>query len=46
MGRFDKVAYCGLFCPNCGVRCRLPKQAPSLLETMKGGDWDNFDLVK
>jgi hypothetical protein len=42
MGSIGEVSYCGLYCPNCGVCCRLPKQASALLETMKTGDWDDF----
>jgi hypothetical protein len=42
MERISEVTYCGIYCPNCGVRSRLPKQAGALLATMKAGEWDDF----
>ncbi len=42
MERLNEVTYCGVYCPNCGVRCRLPERASVLLETMKAGDWEDF----
>ena len=40
--RINEVGYCGIYCPNCGVRCRLPKEASALRATMKAGDWEDF----
>jgi hypothetical protein len=42
MEHIGEVTYCGIYCPNCGVNCRLPKQASTLLNTMKAGDWGDF----
>ena len=42
MERIGEVTYCGIYCPNCGIRCRLPQQASVLLDTMKAGDWEDF----
>ena len=42
MERLSEVTYCGIYCPNCGTRCRLPQKASALLETMKAGDWEDF----
>ena len=40
--QINEVAYCGIYCPNCGMRNRLPERAAALLETMKVGQWEEF----
>jgi len=42
MKRLSEVGYCGVYCPNCGARCRLPEKASALLATMKAGDWEDW----
>ena len=38
----NEVTYCGIYCSNCGTRCRLPERAAALMETMKAGEWEDF----
>ena len=42
MDAISEVTYCGLYCPNCGVRCHLPQRAAALIEEMKIGEWEEW----
>ena len=42
MEQLSEVTYCGIYCPNCGTRCRMPQKALALMETMKAGEWDDW----
>jgi len=42
MERLSEVGYCGVYCPNCGARCRLPQRAAALITTMKAGEYDDW----
>jgi hypothetical protein len=42
MNATHEVSYCGLYCPNCGVRCHLPQYASTLIEEMKVGEFDEW----
>jgi hypothetical protein len=38
----SEVAYCGLYCPNCGARCHLPQRASALIEELLVGEYDKW----
>jgi hypothetical protein len=45
MDDISEVAYCGLYCPNCGMKCHLPQRASALVEEMKAHGWDKWGPV-
>ena len=42
MERLSEVAYCGVYCPNCGERCQIPDRASALIRAMKDAQYDNW----
>jgi hypothetical protein len=42
MNASSEVSFCGMYCPNCGVRCHLPQRASALIEEMKVGEYDKW----
>ena len=42
MEKISEVAYCGVYCPNCGERCTLPERASALTDGMKEGEYDEW----
>lgn len=42
MEKLNEVTYCGLFCPNCGARCELPKRASALIDSLIEGEYDQW----
>ena len=42
MERISDVAFCGVYCLNCGERCSLPQKAAALVAAMKEGEYDDW----
>ena len=42
--KMDFITYCGLYCGLCAERCRIPKQAAALTDSLHKEGWDSFAL--
>ncbi len=42
MENLELVTYCGLYCGLCSTRCRIPRQADALLQTMRKEGWEHW----